>query len=71
MLAAVDYAIEHGMDAAEAEASVGLLERGKNCFLVLNAFPYSNGHMMAVPYQHESSLAALARLETAAGGDAH
>jgi len=59
MLAAVDYAIEHGMDPAEAEAAVGLLERGKNCFLVLNAFPYSNGHMMAVPYQHQSSLAAL------------
>jgi ATP adenylyltransferase len=59
MLAAVDYAIEHGMDPAEAEAAVGLLERGKNCFLVLNAFPYSNGHMMAVPHQHQSSLAAL------------
>jgi len=59
MLAAVDYAIAHGMDPAEAEESVGLLERGKTGYLVLNAFPYSNGHLMAVPYQHESSLAAF------------
>ena len=59
MLAAVDYAIKYGMDRAEAEESIGLLERGKTCFLVLNAFPYSTGHMMAVPYKHESSLAAL------------
>ncbi len=59
MLAAVDYAIEHGMDGAEAEAAVGLLERGQTAFLVLNAFPYSNGHLMVVPYQHEASLAAL------------
>jgi ATP adenylyltransferase len=64
MLAAVDYAIENGMDRAEAEESVGLLERGETSFLVLNAFPYSNGHLMAVPYQHEASLAALP-IETA------
>jgi ATP adenylyltransferase len=64
MLAAVDYAIANGMDPAEAEESVGLLERGKTGYLVLNGFPYSNGHMMAVPYQHEASLAALP-LETA------
>ncbi len=64
MLAAVEYAIAQGMDAAEAEESIGLLERGKTGFLVLNAFPYSNGHLMAVPYQHEASLAALP-LETA------
>jgi ATP adenylyltransferase len=65
MLAAVDYAIKYGMDRTEAEESIGLLERGKTCFLVLNAFPYSTGHMMAVPYKHESSLAALPA-ETAA-----
>jgi ATP adenylyltransferase len=64
MLAAVDYAIANGMDPAEAEESIGLLERGKTGFLVLNAYPYSNGHLMAVPYQHEASLAALP-LETA------
>ena len=59
MLAAVDYAIAHGMPQAEAEAAAHILERGKACFLVLNAFPYNNGHLMVVPYQHEASLAAL------------
>ena len=64
MLAAVDYAIAHGMPQAEAEAAAYILERGKACFLVLNAFPYNNGHLMVVPYEHEASLAAL-KLETA------
>lgn len=59
MLAAVDYGIKHGVDRAEAEEAVGLLERGQTAYLVLNAFPYSNGHLMVVPYQHEASLAAL------------
>jgi ATP adenylyltransferase len=33
-----------------------LLCRGKNVFLMLNAFPYSNGHLMAAPYQHTANL---------------
>ena len=46
------------------EAAAGILERGASCYMVLNAFPYNNGHLMVVPYQHEASLAALP-LETA------
>ncbi len=47
-------------DAAdEAEAAIYMLERGKICFLVLNAFPYNSGHLMVVPYRHEAVLAAL------------
>jgi ATP adenylyltransferase len=59
MIAAVEYAIAQGMNAAEAEAAVYILERGNTCFLVLNAFPYNGGHVMAVPYRHEDSLAGL------------
>jgi len=59
MLAATAYAVEHGMSQAEADAAVYILERGQTCFLVLNAFPYNSGHLMVVPYVHESSLAAL------------
>ena len=59
MLAAVEYAVQHGMSQQEADAAVYILERGKTCFLVLNAFPYNSGHLMVVPYVHESSLAAL------------
>jgi len=59
MIAAADYAIEHGMAREEAEAAIYVLERGKSCFLVLNAFPYNSGHLMVVPYRHEQSLAGL------------
>jgi ATP adenylyltransferase len=59
MIAAVDYAVAQGMPKDDAEAAVYLLERGKSCFLVLNAFPYNSGHLMVVPYRHEQSLAGL------------
>jgi len=59
MIAAVDYAVEHGMPATEAEASTYILERGERNFMVLNAFPYNGGHLMVVPYLHQASLAAL------------
>ena len=59
LLASVDYAIEHGMPRDEAESAAYLLERNETCFVMLNAFPYSNGHLMVVPYQHLASLAEL------------
>jgi ATP adenylyltransferase len=59
MIAAADYAVASGMEPDEAEASIYLLERGRSCYLVLNAFPYNSGHLMVVPYRHEHSLAAL------------
>jgi ATP adenylyltransferase len=59
MIAAVDYAVAHGMPAATAEQAAYIVHRGKHCFVVLNAFPYSTGHVMIVPYQHVDSLAAL------------
>lgn len=33
-----------------------ILYRGKHAFIILNAFPYSNGHLMVVPYRHTASL---------------
>ena len=59
MIAAADFAIAQGMDAAKAEEAVYLVERGVNCFVCLNAFPYGTGHVMIVPYLHADSLAAL------------
>lgn len=59
ILAAADYAIANGMAQDEADAAIYLLERGRSCYLVLNAFPYNSGHLMVVPYRHEQSLASL------------
>jgi ATP adenylyltransferase len=47
------------MAAGTAEAAVHIVHRGVSCFVVLNAFPYSTGHVMIVPYVHTDSLAAL------------
>lgn len=30
-----------------------ILEMGKHCYVVMNKFPYSNGHLMVVPKRHE------------------
>jgi ATP adenylyltransferase len=57
LIAAVDYAIEHGMDREEAEAAGGVVYRGSNCFVSLNAYPYTSGHVMVMPYAHLDRLA--------------
>jgi ATP adenylyltransferase len=36
-----------------------ILYRGPTCYILLNLFPYTNGHMMIAPYQHAASLEQL------------
>lgn len=59
LIAAVDYAIEQGMPRDEAEAAGHIVYRGKDCFVCLNAFPYTSGHVMVMPYAHLDRLIAL------------
>lgn len=59
MIAAADYAIAHGMQPEIAERSIHLVHRGRYCFIGLNAYPYSTGHVLITPYQHVDSLSLL------------
>jgi len=36
-----------------------IVYRGENCFVILNAFPYTPGHVMIVPYAHLNELQKL------------
>jgi len=33
--------------------------RGDRCFIILNKFPYNNGHLMVVPMRHAGTLAGI------------
>ncbi|MEP6756730.1 MAG: HIT domain-containing protein [Chthonomonadales bacterium] len=33
-----------------------ILHRGKHAFIILNAYPYSNGHLMITPFRHTASM---------------
>jgi ATP adenylyltransferase len=58
--------------AAAGAATEGLdgrdslvLVRGDHTFVILNLYPYNNGHLMVVPHRHVASLAALTSAEAA------
>jgi len=33
-----------------------IVHRGQHAYIILNAFPYSNGHLMVVPFRHTASM---------------
>jgi ATP adenylyltransferase len=51
----------HAPDPSRADPL--LIFKGSLAYVILNLYPYNNGHLMVVPYRHESSLAALTRDE--------
>lgn len=42
-----------------------LLYRSKKSFILLNLYPYTNGHLMVVPYQHKPDFNGLSKEELA------
>lgn len=36
-----------------------ILYRAKTCFIIMNIFPYNNGHLMVAPYKHAANLDGL------------
>src|SRR5712672_2578885 len=59
LIAATRFAAEHGMPAKDAERAAHIVLQAEHCFICLNAFPYTSGHVMVVPYAHQETLAAL------------
>ena len=46
------------LDAGDDEANL-IVHRGGRCFVVLNKYPYTNGHLMVAPYEHVAELQGL------------
>jgi ATP adenylyltransferase len=60
LIGAVQWAAASGtMSAAHAEKAGGVLLQAQHNFICLNAYPYTSGHVMVVPYQQLDSLANL------------
>jgi ATP adenylyltransferase len=36
-----------------------IVHRGERCFVILNKFPYTNGHLMVAPFEHIATLPEL------------
>jgi len=49
--------------AEQDDANNLILLRGEHTFIILNAFPYSNGHLMVTPYRHTDLLDDLSDAE--------
>ncbi len=59
MIGSVRWAIEQGIAREKAERAALIVEQGRSCFICLNRYPYTTGHVMIVPYTHVASLADL------------
>ena len=41
------------------DAEAKIVHRGEHCYIILNNFPYTSGHVMVVPFAHLDELQKL------------
>ena len=41
------------------DESALIVHRGERCYVILNAYPYNNGHVMVTPFEHKPSIEEL------------
>lgn len=51
-------------ESTEEDEERLVLHRGGRAFVIMNRYPYNNGHIMVCPYRHVSELTELSREET-------
>ena len=39
-----------------------IVHRSRHCYVILNLYPYNNGHIMVVPYEHSGNLSGLSEV---------
>lgn len=50
-------------EGPDADAENLIAHRGQTCFVILNSFPYNNGHVMVVPFRHVARIDELTAQE--------
>jgi ATP adenylyltransferase len=46
-------------ESADEDEARFVLHRAEHCFVIMNIFPYSSGHLMVTPYRHVSTITEL------------
>ena len=52
------------LHAGADDVETHIVHRGETCFVILNLFPYTSGHLLVVPYREVADLDGLTATET-------
>ncbi len=53
------------LESGLPDDQTNIVHRGRNCFAILNAYPYGTGHLLVLPYREVANLDDLDGAETA------